>query len=129
MAEMGLIRPPFAAVKSLRRAHRAGRPAVVPVHLDIPTFYKAFHHARPRHVASTVESVLFDPRRFKSEKLKRLYADARRFGQLNVPILVLGERGTGKTTLASWIRSNSRFRTATCTRRRPDALIFCRFSH
>ena len=110
MAEMGLIRSPFEAVKSLRRAHRAGRPAVVPVRLDIPTFYKAFHKARPRHVAATEDVVLFDPRRFVSERLKRLYADARRFAQLNVPILILGERGTGKTTLASWIRSNSPFR-------------------
>ena len=27
-----------------------------------------------------------------------------------MPILLLGERGTGKTTLASWIRSNSPYR-------------------
>ncbi|GIV60774.1 sigma 54-interacting transcriptional regulator [Rhodocaloribacter litoris] len=112
MAEMGLIRRPFVAVKSLRRAHRAGRPAVVPVSLDIPTFYKAFHRARPMHTAPTEvgERVLFDPHHFVSDKLKRLYADARRFARLNVPILILGERGTGKTTLASWIRSNSPFR-------------------
>jgi DNA-binding NtrC family response regulator len=110
MAEMGLIRKPFSAVKSLRRAHRAGRPAVVPVSLDIPTFYKSFHQARPRHVEWSGETMLLDPRHFVSSNLKRLYADARRFGQLNVPILILGERGTGKTTLASWIRSNSPFR-------------------
>jgi|GEM_PF-651551 len=109
MAEIGLIRPPFVAVKSLRRAHRAGRPAVVPVSLEIPTFYKAFHHARPRRVASAEEQVMLDPRHFVSEKLVALYAHARRFAQLNVPILILGERGTGKTTLASWIRSTSPF--------------------
>ncbi len=112
MAEMGLIRPPFVAVKSLRRAHRAGRPAVVPVRLDIPTFYKAFQRARPRHAPplEAGDRILFDPRHFVSERLRRLYADARRFARLNVPVLILGERGTGKTTLASWIRSNSPFR-------------------
>ncbi len=110
MAEMGLVRPPFAVVKSLRRAFRAGRPAVVPVSLDIPTFYKAFQRARPRQVASAEETVFMDPRYFVSDALKRLYTRARRFAQLNVPILILGERGTGKTTLASWIRSNSPFR-------------------
>ena len=110
MGELGLIRSPFKVVKSLRRAYRAGRPAVVPVSLDIPTFYKAFHQARPRQVASAEELVLLDPRHFVSEKLKQLYTNAQRFARLNVPILVLGERGTGKTTLASWIRSNSPFR-------------------
>jgi DNA-binding NtrC family response regulator len=30
--------------------------------------------------------------------------------RLKVPVLILGERGTGKTTLASWIRINSPFR-------------------
>ena len=110
MAEIGLIRQPFTAVKSLRRAHRAGRPAAVPVNLDIPTFYKAFHQARPRRAAYDEERVLLDPRHFVSDKLKLLYANARRYAQLNVPILILGERGTGKTTLASWIRSNSPFR-------------------
>jgi transcriptional regulator with AAA-type ATPase domain len=32
------------------------------------------------------------------------------FAKLNVPVLLLGERGTGKSTLATWIRSNSPFR-------------------
>lgn len=110
MAEMGLIQPPFTVVKSLRRAFRGGRPAVVPVSLDIPTFYKAFQQAKPRHVAAPEAQVLFDPRHFVSDRLKQLYDRARRFARLNVPVLILGERGTGKTTLASWIRSNSPFR-------------------
>lgn len=110
MAEMGLIREPFTVVKSLPRAYRAGRPAVVPVSLDIPTLYKAFHQARPRQVSFAEEMMLLDPRHFVSDRLQQLYDKARRFAQLNVPILILGERGTGKTTLASWIRSNSPFR-------------------
>ena len=42
--------------------------------------------------------------------MRRLYEEARRFASLNVPILLLGERGTGKTMLASWIRLHSPFR-------------------
>lgn len=109
MGEMGLIRPPFTVVKSLRRAYRNGRPAVVPVRLDIPTFYKAFQRARPRKVSAPEEMILLDPKNFQSPRLKKLYADAGRYARLNVPVLILGERGTGKTTLASWIRSNSPF--------------------
>ena len=37
-------------------------------------------------------------------------AEAHRFAQIKVPVLLLGERGTGKTTLAHWMRSNSPFR-------------------
>lgn len=112
MAEMGLVRPPVAVVKSLPKRFRAGRPAVVPVHLDISTFYKAFQQARPRHVPATEAPVLLDPGHFVSDRLVRLYDRARRYAQLNVPVLILGERGTGKTTLASWIRSHSPFRQA-----------------
>lgn len=110
MGEMGLLREPFTVVKSLRRAYRGGRPAVVPVSLDIPTFYKAFQHARPTKVSAPEEMVLMDPKNFVSDRLKQLYAEAGRYARLNVPVLILGERGTGKTTLASWIRSNSPFR-------------------
>lgn len=112
MGEMGMIREPFTIVKSLRRPYRNGRPAVVPVSLDIPTFYKAFQHARPAKVSAQEEMVLLDPAQFRSERLKKLYSDAGRYARLNVPVLILGERGTGKTTLASWIRANSPFRDA-----------------
>ena len=42
--------------------------------------------------------------------MKRVYADARRVAPLNVPVLIRGGRGTGKTTMANWIRSNSPYK-------------------
>src|SRR5690606_8652085 len=51
-----------------------------------------------------------DPRQFRSTRLRALYDEARRAARLKVPVLLLGERGTGKTTLASWIRLRSPFR-------------------
>ena len=47
MGETGFIEPPFTLVKSLRKNERGGRSAVVPVKLDIETFYKAYTSARP----------------------------------------------------------------------------------
>ncbi len=110
MAETGFLDPPFAVVKSYRRAERRGRPAVVPVELGIETFYKVYKASRPRQVGSGEQAVLWDPRRFQSDAMKQVFAEARRFAQLKVPVLIRGERGTGKTTLASWIRSNSPFK-------------------
>ena len=110
MAETGFVDAPFVVVKSYRRSERRGRPAVVPVELNIETFYKAYKMSRPGQLGSEDQGVVWDPARFQSEAMKRVYREARRFAQLKVPILICGERGTGKTTMAVWIRSNSPFR-------------------
>lgn len=110
MAETGFIEPPFRLVKSYRKEERRGRPAVVPVELGIETFYKVYRAARPAHVASDEQSVVWDPAKFRTDRMRALFTEARRFAHLNVPILLLGERGTGKTTLARWIRGHSPFR-------------------
>jgi len=110
MAETGFVEPPFTVVKSYRRAERRGRPAVVPVELGIETFYKVYKASSPRQVASEDQRVVWDPARFQTDAMRRVYAEARRYAQLNVPVLIRGERGTGKTTLAGWIRSNSPFK-------------------
>ncbi len=52
----------------------------------------------------------WDPGQFNSPKLKEIYAEALRFSRINVPILILGERGVGKTFLAWWIRMQSSFK-------------------
>lgn len=110
MGEAGFIEQPFSLVKSLRKGERRGRRAVVPVRLDLETFYKAYRAARPRRVASGEQRILWDPAQFQTERMRRLFSEARRYSTLNVPVLLLGERGTGKTTLASWIRLHSPFR-------------------
>ena len=110
MGETGFIDPPFTLVKSLSPENRRGRPPVVPVRLEIETFYKAYKASRPRRVASQEQRVPWDPARFRTDRMKRLFSEARRYAALNVPVLLLGERGTGKTTLASWIRLHSPFR-------------------
>ena len=110
MAETGFVEPPFTVVKSYRRAERRGRPAVVPVELGIETFYKVYKASSPRQVASEDQRVVWDPARFQTDAMRKVYSEARRYAQLNVPVLIRGERGTGKTTLAGWIRSNSPFK-------------------
>lgn len=109
MAETGFIDPPFTLVKSYRQSERRGRPAVVPVDVGIETFYKFYKSSRPRQLGSEDQGVIWDPLCFRTEKMKAVYAEARRFAQVNVPVLIRGERGTGKTTLASWIRANGPF--------------------
>lgn len=83
---------------------------MVPVVLGIETFYKVYKASSPRQVASEDQRLVWDPARFQTDAMRRVYGEARRYAQLNVPVLIRGERGTGKTTLASWIRSNSPFK-------------------
>lgn len=110
MAETGFVAPPFRLIKSYRRKDRKGRGAVADVSLGLDTFYKAYKASRPLQVSADEQSVILDPGRFRTEKMRRLFAEARRFARLNVPLLIHGERGTGKTTLAAWVRLNSPFR-------------------
>ena len=110
MAETGFIDPPFRLVKSYRQGDRRGRSAVVPVNVGIETFYKAYKAARPREVASGEQEILWDPARFQTDRMRQVFEEARRFASVKVPVLLLGERGTGKTTLASWMRLHSPFR-------------------
>ena len=110
MGTTGLIEAPFQLVKSYRERERRGRRSVVPVELNIETFYKAYRAAEPRQVASEEQGLLWDPKDLRTEVMQRLFAEARRFAQIKVPVLLLGERGTGKTTLARWLRINSPFR-------------------
>ena len=110
MGETGFIEPPFRLVKSYRRHERGGRPAVVPVELGIDTFYKAYVRSRPREVTSEEQAVSWNPERFRGDTMRNLFREARRFAQVKVPVLLLGERGTGKTTIAGWIRSSSPYR-------------------
>lgn len=109
MAATGFIEPPFTAVQSFRAEERRGRPAVVPLSLGIDTFFRRWQETRPAS-SGEGERAIWDPRQFRSARLRALYDEARRVARLKVPVLLLGERGTGKTTLASWIRLRSPFR-------------------
>ena len=109
MVETGQVQGPVTMVKSFRPWERKNGMLAETVRLDLDTLFKSLQVARPLEVADDADDVFWDPSRFQSEALKKLYRQARRFAKLNVPVLILGERGTGKTTLASWIRANSPF--------------------
>jgi DNA-binding NtrC family response regulator len=110
MAETGFIDEPFSVVQTVPKPFRNGGPATKPAEIGIETFYKAYRSAQPQEVSAEEDRVLWDPAQFESEKLRSVFAQANRYASLKVPILILGERGTGKTTLANWIRNTSPYR-------------------
>ncbi len=110
MAETGFIEPPFTPVQSFRASDRKGQLSVSPLSLGVESFFKKWEATHPSSAGAVDHSLRWDARQFRSTRLRALYEDARRIAPLKVPVLILGERGTGKTTLASWIRFRSPFR-------------------
>ncbi len=110
MGETGMINGNFRLVKSYRRGEGEGQ-RVVSVNIGLETYYEAYKKSKPRNVENTEQYVAWDPAKFAEQGLlKNVYLQAKRFAALKTPILIFGERGTGKTTLANWIRSNSCYR-------------------
>jgi DNA-binding NtrC family response regulator len=110
MGETGMIEPPFKLVKSYRPGERPDGRAVVEVNLDLETFFKCYRRSALPQPKAPEQSLLWDPRRFRTRRMAALFEQARRFAHINVPILITGERGTGKTALAAWIRVHSPYR-------------------
>lgn len=110
MAETGMIPPPVELVKSYRPFEQEEKPSVVTVKLGLETFFQVYQKQQGFRQSNDESRVLWDPDKAESQKLKDTFAEALRFAKLSVPVLIFGERGTGKTTLASWIRANSDFR-------------------
>lgn len=110
LVETGYVKGPVTLVKSYKEKDAQTRPLVERVELGIPSLYKRLQESRPTQLSEREQGIFWDPAHFKSERLKKLYEEAQRLARLRVPVLILGERGTGKTHFASWIRLNSPFR-------------------
>ncbi|MFT4704659.1 MAG: DNA-binding NtrC family response regulator [Bradymonadia bacterium] len=86
-------------VESLRDKSKSTRR----VEVNLPESYQLFR----RYVgagASADRPGIADPGALQTPILRRLYERAGKLAQLRTPLLLLGERGTGKSTLAAWIR-------------------------
>ena len=110
MAGAGVIREPFALVKSIRPQDRQGRGAVAKVNFRLPTLYNRLVDSVPVDESGEKKNFFWDPNKFRSEALARVFEQASRYAKMKTPVLIMGERGTGKTTLASWIRINSPYK-------------------
>lgn len=110
MAESGFIDPPFSVVQTVPSAFRRSGPPVIAASIGIDTFYKRYIASQPARVASPVERVRWSVERFQSPAMVEVRQAAKRYARLRAPVLILGERGTGKTQIAGWIRFQSPFR-------------------
>jgi DNA-binding NtrC family response regulator len=107
MAKTGMISEPVNLLKSYRKQERSHRSPVVPVEIEFKSFFQAYRDSQPLQNIHEDQDIFWNPQQFKSERLSSLFKQAHAYAQMKIPVIILGERGTGKTTLASWIRANS----------------------
>ncbi len=112
MVESGFIEGPVTAVQTVPEEFRGDGPAAIGATIGIDTFYKRYQATQPAQVSGPVDRFKWSIERFRSPAMVGVRNAARRYARLKAPVLILGERGTGKTHLAGWIRFHSPFRRA-----------------
>jgi len=113
LAEVGYISQPLALVQCRRWNERFGCPPVENISIGIENYLKIYQDTIDRLNEPSDLAISWNPLDFRSEKLRMLEREARRFAKVKTPVLILGERGTGKSTWAAWIRTNSPFQNKT----------------
>lgn len=95
-----------------KRGQAAGHPPVKFLKFDLDTWLRRYRASRPRKVGDDDSGHMWDPARVKSPALREALAKLQEWAPLRVPVLLVGERGTGKTTLANLLRSMSPYQKA-----------------
>ncbi len=95
-----------------QRGLAAGQPPVQIVQFDLDTWLRHYRTARPEKTGGDDDGHVWDPARVKSAALREALSRLEEWAPLRVPVLLVGERGTGKTTLANFLRSMSPFQKA-----------------
>lgn len=91
------------------RGRAAGVPPVKTIRFDLDTWMRRFRATRPTITADDDDGHLWDPTRVQSPRLQTALRQLREWAPLRVPVLLIGERGTGKTTMAHFLRAMSPF--------------------
>lgn len=111
LAETGLIESPFRLFQTLKRSDRTSGSPIQPVEIGLDTPLQSFQEPTSTpSVSDEGSEVRLNPSAYRSSLRRETFEKALRYAQLNVPILIYGERGTGKSQLADWIRLNSPYR-------------------
>lgn len=94
------------------RGRAAGQAPVQVVRFDVDTWLRRYRAARPQLAGIEDDGHVWDPARAKSTALREALSTLGEWAPLRVPVLLIGERGTGKTTLANFLRAMSPFQKA-----------------
>ena len=106
----GFIPGPVHLIQTAdERSLASGQPAVQFIHFTIDSWLNRYRISRPEKIESDDNGQIWNPTTIKSQVLKKTIDKIQLWAPLRVPVLIIGERGTGKTTIANMLRSRSPF--------------------
>lgn len=106
----GFVSGPVTLIQTAdERGRASGKPPVEIIPFDLDTWLQRYRKMMPDHGGDSDDGQLWDPVRVKSRALREALSKIREWAPLHVPVLLIGERGTGKTTLANFLRASSPF--------------------
>jgi DNA-binding NtrC family response regulator len=113
LGTLGFIAGPVEMIQTAdERGLAAGQPPVQVVRFDVDTWLRRYRTARPGKTGGEDTGHVWDPARVKSLALRDALSKLHEWAPLRVPVLLVGERGTGKTTLANFLRAMSPYQKA-----------------
>lgn len=109
LGSTGFVSPPVMLIQTNRQEQGRQDTAVQVVDFTINSMLRHYVRARPDVAQDVDDGTVWDPLAVKSPALQSALKKLEKWAPLRAPVLLLGERGTGKTTLANYLRSISPF--------------------
>lgn len=110
LVSTGAVEGPLQLIQTRREDQAQKHESLVQVTtFKLDTWLQRYRRAQPDHAGSDDAGHNIEPLQAQSPALCETMKLLKRWAPLRVPVLLLGERGTGKTTLANILRSLSQF--------------------
>ncbi|MFQ2513241.1 sigma-54-dependent transcriptional regulator [Aeromonas caviae] len=110
LVSTGYIDGPLKLIQTHKKDQVASDQSQVQVlAFEVDTWIQRYRNTCPESAGSDDAGHSIDPLRARSPALRKALTQLKRWAPLRVPVLLLGERGTGKTTLANLLRASSPF--------------------
>jgi len=110
LGSTGAIEGPIALVQTAdQRGVDSGSDPVQIINLKLNTWLHRFRQTNVISPDYHDTGHLWDPLKIQSPRLLNVLKQLEEWAPLRIPVLITGERGTGKTTAANYLRSKSPF--------------------
>lgn len=110
LASTGAVEGPLQLIQTRKEQQAPKHGSLVQVTtFKLDTWLQRYRQAQPDHAGSDDAGHNIEPLQAQSPALCETLTLLKRWAPLRVPVLLLGERGTGKTTLANMLRALSQF--------------------
>jgi DNA-binding NtrC family response regulator len=105
----GFVAPPVTMIQGTPKGKRVdGAPPISAVSVEFDTWLRRVRSSRP--TSQHDDAANWDPTDLAPDgAMRRVLRRLDELADLPAPVLLLGERGTGKTTLANYLRATGRF--------------------